>query len=156
MDPEQEPHRPGIMVMAWEQQTILILQGASAFLILMNMMTLLLQVGTYLLTGSVAGHWIWGAFMLSLYGLGFIQAALFFLWAVRGAPISRAFLADLTTLILAVLSAAYWYLIQPIALNAWLGRYYLPVIGINAVLLIVRGMVRRTSHVVTSPLPVPA
>ena len=100
---------------------ILILQGASAFMILMYMMTLLLQIGTYLATGFVGGYWVWGAFMLSLYGFGFVQAALFFSWAVRGAPVPGAYLADTVTLILAALSAAYWYLVQPIALNAWLG-----------------------------------
>jgi hypothetical protein len=134
------------MNMRWELQMILILQGASAFLIIQSLLTLLLYTGVYLVTGLVQGYWIWGAVMLSLYGFGFVQAALFFMWAVRGAPVPRAYLADTTTLILAVLSAAYWYLIQPIALNAWLGQYYLPVIAINAVLLTIRGLMYTRSR----------
>jgi hypothetical protein len=141
------------MNMRWDLQMILILQGASAFMIVQNLMTLLLYTGTYLVTGMIPGYWIWGGFMLSLYGFGFVQAALFFMWAVRGAPVPRAYLADTTTVILAVLSAAYWYLIQPIALNAWLGQYYLPVIGVDSILLIIRGVLYVRSREVTSPLP---
>ena len=135
---------------------ILILQGASAFMIVQNLMTLLLYAGTYLVTGMIPGYWIWGGFMLSLYGFGFVQVTLFFIWAAKGAPVPRAYLADTITLILAGLSAAYWYLIQPIALNAWLGKYYLPVIGIDSILVIIRGVLYVRRRAVTLPLPGPA
>ncbi len=142
------------MSIGWENQMILILQGVSAFMVVQNLMTLLLYTGTYLVTGLIAGYWIWGVFMLSLYAFGFVQAALFIIWVLRGTPVPRAYIVDTFTLSLAALSATYWYLVQPIALNAWLGQYYLPVLGINVAILAFRGLVFVRSREGASATPV--
>ena len=142
---KSEPEVPsrGIMDMGWQHQTVFLLQGASAFLVTYNLFTLLIYTGGYLVTGVIPGYWIWGAFMFSLYGFGLVQIGLFFWSAAKGRQVHRAYLVDAVVLVLAMLTATYWFFIQPIPLNAWLGNNYLPVVGVNIALLLMRAVVKR-------------